>query len=308
MKNQFVDAYFVEYEAHKEAHLPTPENRSLIKQELDWLASLQQVEAASVKRFVDARVFQGLTVEDIRLQAHEDLGSSKVELCPGWDDLLFGTEEVHKCQVDVAIVTVNWCAQFIRFILLDALIRRPKTENRTGYLHRIEDLPIYGNAFGESGLRRASTGKSDEETTFDGSIIPTHSQLGGIHVAQDKVNVIRSVLEESNQAQPGTRPISVYVGDSTTDLAALLSREIDIGIYIRPDDAQRSPSSASTPPETALSRVLGRIGIQKDRHVGEFEPSWRTSRDEDGFSKQVWWARNLGEVQAHVMSKLTSTW
>lgn len=296
--NVLVDEYFRDYKAHKESYPHQLESRTTVKQELDWLASLQPIEKASVQRFVDHRIFQGLTLESIDKHACDVVAFSKVELSPGWKKLLLSSAVNGDTQPEISVVTVNWCAQFIRSALLHSLQMDSEQVSDTES-DQLAELPIYGNAYGEVKSSEGGNEKSSTSAVMDGRIVPTH--LKGIHVAQDKVDVIRTIRLADTEKGPETIWLSIYIGDSSTDLAALISDQIDIGIYIRPasDDQDTSP-----PPGTELSRTLERIGIRNDRHVSEFSIDWKVSRDEDGFAREVLWARNLGEIQEHVMVKL----
>lgn len=298
-KNELVDDYFKDYKAHKESYPHKPESRRTVKQELDWLASLQPIEGASVQRFVDHRVFQGLTLETIDGHARDDVASSKVELSAGWKKLLLSSSASGDAQLEVSIVTVNWCAQFIRSVLLQSL-KNDIEDASNDESNQLAGITIYGNAFGkEAQTKGDGNQRSSTSAVMDGSIVPTH--LTGIHVAQDKVDIIRAIRIADAAKDPDSKWLSIYVGDSSTDLAALISGQIDVGIYMRPvtDD-----QSTSLPPETDLSRTLERIGIRKERSVADFGMDWRVLRDEDGFAREVLWARDLGEIEEHVIAKL----
>lgn len=97
---------------------------------------------------------------------------------------------------------------------------------------------------------------------------------GGIWTSEDKARVLR---EGFGVGGGGVGGVSVYVGDSATDLEALMM--VDVGIVMRGEEMGRA--------QVGLMEVLERVGVEC-RWIGEFGG--------EGGEGGLWWARDFDEV------------
>ncbi|MCJ1365864.1 hypothetical protein MMC16_004989 [Acarospora aff. strigata] len=126
---------------------------------------------------------------------------------------------------------------------------------------------------------------------------------GGIWTSSDKAHVVRGMIEENTRTQteagetetetgPDIRTVTVYVGDSPTDLECLTL--VDVGICIRDEPLQSG--------QAALKEVLERVGV-RCLWMGEMGALELDSGDghEDGHATNgkgggLWWARDFDEI------------
>ena len=118
--------------------------------------------------------------------------SSNEPLCSGWS---------------LAVLSINWCPS-----LIDAALIQPLLKKRRSILqieHCDTEIPVWSNRVDEEGV--------------------VLLEVPGALAKRDRIKELRRHIHE-NDERTGSSSIIIYVGDSTTDLAALL--EADIGIII----------------------------------------------------------------------------
>ncbi len=163
----------------------------------------------------------------------------------------------------VCVVSVAWSRRFVRGVLEGWARREGWGGGGGGWV--VGGVEVRANEIEGGGLDRV------------------FGAAGGIWTAGDKVRVMRDVVEAAAAGDGGgdeSESRTIYIGDSTTDLACLL--EADVGICIRDE--------AMTGEQRELQGTLKRVGVEC-LHVGRF----RDGDVEDG-GKRLWWARDFEEV------------
>ena len=127
----------------------------------------------------------------------------------------------------------------------------------------------------------------------DGSVIPGAEGGGLMLTSGDKEWVVRR-LEKSYREQwkgSSVAVVSVYVGDSVTDLGGLMA--CDVGVCVRDGENRESGE------QRELRETLERIGVEV-RWIGEMKAGdlegLEKRRGDDEEKKVVWWAKGLEEV------------
>lgn len=124
----FVNAYINDYETHVKNYRPKPHERHAIKEEADWLKSLEPIERASLQRTTQSGIFGALEQEWERwLRLKDDDGllnsylydhvtpmrrdwfAACMKILENWDD---DARSDYGSRVEV--VSVNWSRSWIR--------------------------------------------------------------------------------------------------------------------------------------------------------------------------------------------------
>ena len=245
-------AYSHDLSAHDAAYVPAPADRTTVAQELTYLNNLRAVERRSVERVEAAGIFRGVAAADVDVAA-KDLGMRPGCLRAGFADLVRNVQQ--RVGGVVTVVSVAWSRRFIRGVLLAACVRAEGV--------RVDEVDVRANEIVDDGSGRL-------DRVFGGAD-------GGVWTAGDKARVMAAVAVGGGGDLSATR--TVYVGDSSTDLACLL--QADVGICIR--------DQVMTAEQQCLQGTLERIGVEC-RHVAGFD-----GRVEDG-RKRLWWAGDFDQV------------
>ncbi|KAK7527583.1 uncharacterized protein IWZ02DRAFT_370991 [Phyllosticta citriasiana] len=249
--DDIVKAYVDDLDAHVKAYRPSSSERTTIAEEKAWLTSLEDVDLRSVRRVEDAGLFTGITADTVSQGAAKAVGSGQLQLRKGWENLLFrneGNEGILRGKI--SILSVNWSATFIREALLHAAYET-KTLQST-----------LMNADGLDGFE-GSSGRL------------TKSGEKGIRTSQDKLE--RMPIPHKF----GGDELVIYVGDSCTDLEALLAA--DVGVCVRDE-----PMGSG---QRELAETLERIGVPVHRLklLAEMPPP-------DDSRIDLWWTPSLEEL------------
>jgi len=118
--------------------------------------------------------------------------SSNEPLCSGWS---------------LAVLSINWCPSLIDAALIQPLLKKRRSILQIEYCDT--EIPVWSNRVDEEGV--------------------VLLEVPGALAKRDRIKELRRHIHE-NDENSGSSSIIIYVGDSTTDLAALL--EADIGIII----------------------------------------------------------------------------
>jgi phosphoserine phosphatase len=154
-----------------------------------FLAGWSEFEAAAMAPICESRVLRGFTAQALEAQ------SDKVQLRPGFQDCLEAVASTH-CHIEC--ISVNWSASFIRKAVL-------------------------------SGGRQIDFHVSANEIVFDDGGVSTGDLCMRLNTARDKQLRFEELLQPGGLGVgDGTSPLSVYVGDSHTDLHPLLRADIGI--------------------------------------------------------------------------------
>jgi len=272
--------YLSDLENHTQSYVPKPEDRATVEQELAWLESLRSVEQESIKRVEESGLFTGLTRETIWKGAFEAVrgrGDPTEERVPGVDVRPFAKECIQHVLSrggSIHIISVNWSRTWIRAILAAAFGDDfPYSSDSPPAVSSpiLEDLPfvdVAANELDRSGKLQGWNGRR-------------------ILTAGDKVRVARDIIRGRGVEKGGCR--SVYVGDSVTDLGALL--EVDLGVCLRGEGLggvgrdQRAMGGS----QRELMGGLERCGVGC-----EWIGGWRGRIGREG--KRLWWGRGFEEV------------
>ncbi|TID27522.1 hypothetical protein E6O75_ATG00289 [Venturia nashicola] len=277
----FVSAYLEDYRVHQASYTPAKDQRKTIKEESAWLESLLEVETRSVERVRDAGLFLGLNKNDMLDAAAEAVDNGNVQFRKGWKELFFSglsppAEPVPAMGRDglrFHIVSVNWSANFIKGCIFHAsMLSRSVDVMRAlvPMVHLANEIP---------NVERATCGLDKDDVT--------------VRTSADKVRMIEKALHEPALGKTDARkPILVYIGDSCTDLDALLY--VDYGICIRDE-----PMGSG---QKELAETLERVGVSVNP-LSELE---LLSSSQGASIKTLWWARDLKEV-SDFLSRILGT-
>lgn len=203
---EIVDAYMTDFKRHADIYKPQVECRTSIKDELVWLESLKEVESASAARALKSGIFDQVRACDMERAAKSAAQNGKLQLRDGWLDLL-STVRAHNENYDIAqglaVLSVNWSQEFIRQTLTG--------DDESRIAPWISDLPIYANEI--PSIVEGNTNQKQVEQCQD------------MRTSGDKAKILQGLIEK------GADALSVYVGDSSTDLECLTTA--DIGICMR---------------------------------------------------------------------------
>ncbi|KAK8197839.1 hypothetical protein HDK77DRAFT_478893 [Phyllosticta capitalensis] len=266
--DDIVKAYVDDLNAHTQAYRPSASERNTIAEEKAWLASLEGVDLRSVKRVEDAGLFAGVTANNVSQGASKAVGSGQLKLRKGWENLLFRNEgNEGNLLSHISILSVNWSATFIREALLhaayDTKVLQSSEMNADALRRTMQNMDIFANEF--EGLNRlnGSSGRLSK------------SGERGIRTSEDKLE--RMPIPRKY----GGDELVIYVGDSCTDLEALLAA--DVGICIRDE-----PMGSG---QRELAEALERIGVPVHRLklLAEMPPP-------DDSRVDLWWTPSLEEL------------
>lgn len=281
--NYFVQAYMKDYSTHVSSYKPVKEDRLTVAEESAWLGSLQGIETASVERVNKAGIFKCLMKEDIDKTTMDAVRTLKVELRPGWRDLLLTRQSDNDCQIKVWISSVNWSGTFISACVNAAVDLEDSKANYSAPPYEVYCNDLEGLA---SVPPQAATG-----IIGPGS----NCSLSGVHTSTDKAHLLKELrladgetLQESS-SDMNRGPLIVYVGDSATDFDSLV--DADIGICI-----QDEPLSSS---QKELKETFTRLGFQffevSDRVKLRTQLQLLEKKD-----RAIWTAKDLHEVSTFV--------
>lgn len=186
-------AYMDDLRAHDEKY--DDKKRQTIEKQLRYLQSLDDVELVSQKRIEEGGLFVGFDPAKMEKRA------KKVSLRVGWREAM-ATPEMQS--IEKHIISVGWSARFIE----SALDRSTKPTSICANEIEID---------ADTGLGTGRLTKSRDSGTDEGRY--------GIRIAQDKTREMKRILK----GREG-RVLTVFAGDSNTDLPSLL--ESDIGLIL----------------------------------------------------------------------------
>ncbi|MCJ1298371.1 hypothetical protein MMC08_001160 [Hypocenomyce scalaris] len=269
--SHFTDAYLDDLRRYDAHYATRAEQRRSVDEEVAYLRGVRRVERASVERVEGAGVFEGVTGEVVGRGAEEMVRRGEVGLRGGWGRMVRVMMRMGRGGVRVGVVSVNWSRVWVKGVL------------RAGWEEEEEEE----GAEREEGERRGrEKGSEDVEVVANELDVDGGGSLGrywggedgGIWTGEDKARVAQEVFGVREGRWNGK--ISVYVGDSATDLEALML--VDVGIVIR-DEVMGSS-------QVALGETLERVEIEC-RWIGEF-----ARKEEGGVRKTLWWARDFDDI------------
>ncbi|KEQ97716.1 hypothetical protein AUEXF2481DRAFT_2649 [Aureobasidium subglaciale EXF-2481] len=269
--SDFVTGYMDDYTEHATQYYPHSAARTTIDQERQWLASLAPIEDKSVRRVESSGVFKGVKASHVDHIAASAIQHDDLRLRSHWDSLfqIVLTDPINK----ISILSVNWSARFIRQSLLSAS-SQVTLEHRDTLSAYVENMQINANEISNLDLPGGSDGKLSKDSST------------GIRTSADKLaNMPTPCGRFLDTSSPERKPedvdgeVVVYIGDSATDLEALLAA--DVGICIRDD-----PMGSS---QRDLADTLTRIGVEINHIGGGVHKRTRGER-------VVYWTQDYGDV------------
>lgn len=233
--NEIVDAYMNDFRRHADGYIPKPDDRSSTNDELVWLDSLKEVESASAARALEAGIFDQVRLSDMEGALQSFLHKDILQLRQGWLDLISDVRS-HNSSFDgtqgieySAILSVNWSREFIRQTMLQTAAIRIKNTDSIW-----KCPPAFANEI-------PSIAECDPYSDQAQS-----KQYQGIRTSGDKAKIFGAFTAEKEDA------LSIYIGDSSTDLGCLV--KADIGICLR-----NMPLGSG---QKELAAILDRTGVE----------------------------------------------
>ncbi|KAH0363284.1 hypothetical protein KCU65_g7501, partial [Aureobasidium melanogenum] len=278
--SDFVNGYMNDYTEHTSRYEPASSARTTIDQERQWLASLTPIENKSVQRVESSRIFKGVKASHVDQIAASSIENGDLQLRDDWHSLfqtlLSGPSD------KISILSVNWSARFIRQSLLAASSKLTSPESEANSF--VTNMNIKANEISNLESAEGSDGRLSKDSTT------------GIRTSADKLSHLPLRCRRKLEMCAPTRGLEeqqddlvVYIGDSATDLEALLAA--DMGICIRDD-----PMGSS---QRELAETLHRIGAD----VRSIDEDIDLKRAADG-QMVVYWTRGFDAV-VNALSKLT---
>ena len=245
---------------------------------MEYLESYLQVERRSVERIEGGRYFAGLERGLMREWGRKVGGTREVELREGWWGvwewlLMHWEKEKVRVDVKVGVISVNWSKEWIRGVLEGGWVLWRETyggevEVEEGVGEGLGELEIYANEFIVDPKTGLTTGEFSRRK--DGR---------GLWTAGDKVEIFDEVLawwdaeRDGNGKEEEGGTMTVYVGDSSTDLGCLL--RADAGVVVGGNKE--------------LGETLGRLGVNVVEGMDGEE-------EEEGRGKRLYRVEDFWEV------------
>lgn len=198
--------------------VPRPSLGADWRRQWAFLGSLDEVELASQRRIEEGGLFCHFDPLAMEKRAVE-----QVELRTGWEG--FARQTLAEDGVEYHIISVGWSARFIAAALRRTPVSPPP---RSICANEVEIDPNTGRGTGR--LTKSRDAKTAEMALGEGRATE-HVGRSGIRTGQHKIREMRRI--RATLATSTSLPhdlITVYVGDSTTDLPCLL--EAGIGIVM----------------------------------------------------------------------------
>ena len=264
-------AYNHDLNVHDSAYNPNAVLREALDQEIKYLDSLGPVETASIFRITDSGIFNGVRLSDIERVATTCAQDGTVRLRKGWERLIDHVWDsgCDTARGEVHIISVAWSATFIHFCLKFAL-------EQLAYSHCVRDyyITVHTN---DIDLR---TGSLAGSASLDGSYILT---------ATDKLNVMRHIVSEYQTAHSQSEPATVYMGDSSTDLACLIEADVGICIWDRDIEGEQKQLKETVDRLRVDVNPISKCSTDKQRDKKTYQSDYPKQ-------KALWSARDFQEV------------
>ena len=291
----FTSAYMRDLQNHAPPHElppnpspPLPTSNATLASIIHHQRSLRPVEAASLKRIRDSRIFEPVRPKELRQHAANAIEKGELSFRDGWYELVHAVKErnashstralavddksTSKPSSSVEIISVNFSREWICACLFADLRVREVEESST-----LEDIAVYANEVVDAPETRY-------ETVSDPIALKLRGEQLQIHTSDDKLVRFRESRAEFAALfrQSSHEPLSVFLGDSATDIECLL--DADVGICMR-DEPMRSG-------QRELKDALKSAGVEVLR-IGDCEYG---SRQVKGKGRVLLWARDFLEV------------
>ncbi|KAI9818140.1 MAG: hypothetical protein M1827_000765 [Pycnora praestabilis] len=284
-------AYMSDFSAHVKAYKPRAEDRRTVREELEFLESLRGVERASVERVERAGIWRGVRGSDVDSGAREAIrglewkeggcreedgerGAVEPEVClrSGWAALM---ARVWEGGGEVGVVSVNWSRMFIRRCMVHAAgVVREEGKQAVERLEEVlSTITIRTNEI---------EGLEDEEGGIGTMSRYFKDEGEGIWTAADKERVLNELLGDRSHVGRQGETLSVYVGDSATDLCCLMRTHV--GVVIRDQPIKSGQKD--------LKRICERLSINV-RPIAEYGDHCLS---DSNAGKSLWWAGDFNQI------------
>lgn len=257
--DEIVTAYTNDFRLHSKAYSPTDSERRNVNEEIEWLNSLEHIEQASFDRAREAGIFDEVSNEDMIQEVRRAIKQHELQLRPNCAEVchaMFLHNQEFGLLANVHVLSVNWSASFIRFVL-----------NAT---------PIFSSYHGLEWFRSLMVHANELPGMYE-----MHSHWDIVHhirTSSDKVKILKALA-------PKEQCESIYVGDSATDLECLLAA--DIGICVRDD-----PMGSG---QKALADTCDRLSIGVLR-LAELQKRQTTNQETKNSDKTLYFIKDFSEL------------
>ncbi|KAK7204685.1 hypothetical protein BZA70DRAFT_180267 [Myxozyma melibiosi] len=201
--SDFGAAYMADYASFMKTYRASQPTPDTVSSELAMQAKLDAIERRSVERVERSGLFKGVTRQHLAKQAEQARVRAGVpQVLRAWK----------KCSavIGIGVISVNWSAWFIEQVLRESCGVSAKTAAGVGDWDAA-DVVVHANEIEMDELGRG-TGKLQA------------SASSGLRSGPHKESLLKKIASLNPDAN------IIYLGDSTTDLAPLLSA--DLGIIV----------------------------------------------------------------------------
>jgi hypothetical protein len=205
--HEYGDAYMADLKAHEESY--ADQQCSTLSAQLQFLASLDDIEIKSQERIEKGRLFVGFDPV-----AMEQRGRDHVKLRKGWKEMTTESEVLQG--LEYHIVSVGWSGRFI-----EACLQGSTSKPTSICVNEIEIDPKTGKGTGK-------LSKSNDVGECDGKF--------GMRIAQHKTREMKRIVGDRRD-----KVVAVFAGDSNTDLPCLL--DADVGMILGDNKGLRATIS-----------------------------------------------------------------
>ncbi|KAN0060905.1 hypothetical protein ACQY0O_006639 [Thecaphora frezii] len=206
----YTDAYMADLSAHELAFGV----RDSLEKQLAFLESIDEVEKKSVTRVEEGGLFSGVRMQDILQRAES------VSFRDGWesaDEWLI--EKAAKGLIELDVISVGWSAAFIQQALAQRRTKSAVAVPEGVAVPRVicaNEVEMKTNEDGELVGTGRLTKSKDAASVVQGGA--GEASRSGIRTGFHKVEELKRLCSRFE----ATSPVSVYIGDSNTDLPCLL--------------------------------------------------------------------------------------
>lgn len=252
--NEVGKTYIDRYSLHQSQYTPKSDQRRTLQAEREWLASLRPVEAFGAQTAESTKVFRGVTASDVESAAKIAVETDSMTLRPGLPELL----RYAMPRSRTTILSVNWSRAFIKHALARALKAKGTddafmssiTDNIIVEANEIQGLDQVG---GSSGELRSADEADDIRTSADKLLrMPQYCQ--------------KRLKEPSTPND--TEEISLYCGDSDTDLECLLAADVGVCIQDEPPNSTQQDLASTLERLKIQTRPIGSFSIARLGNAG----------------------------------------
>ncbi|CAK7564029.1 MAG: hypothetical protein SEPTF4163_001912 [Sporothrix epigloea] len=281
-----VEQYIADHRAHKAGYTPPETARTTLGHELQFLNSLNCVERKSIYRLRDARLFAGMTPEDLyqggyqAVERGQDCANqdrkNAVRLRPGFTTFLEQMSKQRKWPV--SIVSVNWSDAWIRGVLQADDNHSEGTAIRV-FANKVTASGAIIPNFPRRSVPAGHDHEKDDNTPFS--------------TCTDKAEALDEAVAASARSQPEQPAAVIYMGDSMTDVECLMKA----GLNKDGGGGGIAMADGDGPVTSKLIQTLIRLGYAVP-HVSEAQQFQRPRRADEGDVPRLAWARDFEEIMA----------